>query len=66
MKVGTWTKCTFHKRLDVYWMKYTDYPYDFCDLCKYDIQIKNGTLQTNKVIFNRFKNNDSKPEKNSL
>jgi len=66
--VGTWTRCPNPSRTKVkhYWFKKPDYDYSFCDLCKYEIQLRNGTLVTNSNYHKHFKSNESKPEKDSL
>lgn len=64
---GTWTRCNNPIRNPVthfFWKK-PSYKYDFCDLCLYEIQKRNGTLPITQGYVHH-KSPDSKPEKDSL
>ena len=73
MRVGSWTECINPVRNKVKhsWFKLIHYKYDFCDLCLYEVQKRNGTLpisngnQTNTQSYINHLT-ESKPEKDSL
>lgn len=65
--IGSWVECINPVRNKVrhYFKKHIDYKHDFCELCLYEIQRRNGTLPiTNKIPLNHRP--DSKPESDSL
>lgn len=76
MRAGHVAKCDpnfSHKGVEVYFFKRIDYPHSFCELCLYDLQIKNGTLP--KSAYSSSNGNTlsyinhltkSKPESDSL
>ena len=67
MQVGTWVECInpMREKVSHYFKRHIDYKYDFCELCLYKIQKRNGTLPlTNHLPLNHRE--DSKPEKDSL
>ena len=53
------------KKVEHYFKRHINYKYDFCELCLYEIQKRNGTLPlTNHLPLNHRE--DSKPEKDTL
>lgn len=68
MRAGIWTECInpMRKKVSHYWFKKIGYKHDFCDLCLYEIQKRNGTLLVNNTGSPINHRPDSKPEKDSL
>jgi len=66
-EIGTWTRCPNPSmtRVTHFWKKFPDYKYSFCDLCLYEVKVRNGTLPITNS-FKTLKNPDCKPEKDSL
>lgn len=67
-KVGHWQQCTpmvEHKQVDVMFWKTPDYVHNFCHMCLYAVQKRNGTLVTSNQ-FRTMKSIESKPEKDTL
>lgn len=71
--IGTWIECINPVRNKVnHWFKrHIDYKYDFCELCLYEIQKRNGTLPIsngNQIRTASYITHltESKPEKDSL
>ena len=65
--IGTWMECInpMRKPITHYFKRHIDYKHDFCELCLYEIQKRNGTLPlTNHLPLNHRE--DSKPEKDTL
>ena len=67
--IGTWIECInpMRKKVSHYFKRHIGYKYDFCELCLYEIQKRNGTLPISQGMTN-YKNSrpDSKPESDSL
>jgi len=66
--IGSWVDCNpsfSHKGVSVKFFKRPGYLHDFCDLCLYEIQKRNGTLPLSNTFY-RHKSPDSKPEKDTL
>ena len=65
--IGSWVECInpMRKKVSHYFKRHIDYKHDFCELCLYEIQKRNGTLPiTQGTPINHRP--DSKPESDSL
>ena len=68
MNVGTWKECInpMRKPVNHYFKKKPLYKYDFCELCLYEIQKRNGTLPIIQSTKPKNHRPDSKPGKDTL
>ena len=73
MRAGNWTDCInpIRTKAKHSWFKKIDYKYEFCDLCLYEVQKRNGTLPIsngNQINSQSYINHltESKPEKDTL
>lgn len=71
--IGSWVECInpMRNKVSHYFKRHIDYKYDFCELCLYEIQKRNGTLPIsngNGVNTASYINHltESKPEKDTL
>ena len=68
MPVGHWAHCEIskdHHGLKMYFWKTPGYPHDFCHLCLYSIQKKNGTLCQSPGM-RKTRKKESKPTEDYL
>ena len=65
--IGSWVECInpIRNKVSHYFKRHIDYKYDFCELCLYEIQKRNGTLPINQGTPINHRP-DSKPEKDTL